>query len=432
MKFKYLLIIAPTMICTALAQTLFDQSYKLIEACPQMRALPQNQFPGVKWVLGSKTERMFIDFLFDPYDNIDMSGLTDLKIFNDSLKKKGSTLIVLPIPRNGMFYEDIVDKSDLLINGFDYQKAQNSYANIIKSFNKNDIFAIDLTESIINAKKNTSDNFFYKRDIHWTSDGAKNAAGVVSEYIQKNFNLTDIKKYSIGLTKDKVYNAGGFGHYARTLCGIDVPFEKTETVLLQTENVGLLDVVDDQIVVWGNSYGKVEIDWGFAPNLSNNLQMNVRNESVPSGGVIAAPIKFLSNLPSDYKFPKFIIWLSSTIMPPKWLFEELQPTLEQCSERLSIRADSVDIGISNDFAVKEGDFLKLSNFELEKNLTIDFFSGNEKLHSHTFTRFGGSYTIPGTNFFLSLRSMVGKKITHIVFSDKSKSDTASLTMCGTN
>jgi hypothetical protein len=133
---------------------------------------------------------------------------------------------------------------------------------------------------------------------------------------------------------------GGYGYWLELMCGIKLPYLKFQ-LWTSSSNVGLLDKVEPDIAIIGDSYGlDRDHDWGLEHFLSNASSLNVENGSIPGGGSRAAPIKYFSIKNTTEKLAKFIVWPFALAPIPTFVFEEVIPSLSECKNPVGLTSKS--------------------------------------------------------------------------------------------
>jgi hypothetical protein len=168
------------------AQTTTFKSSEFVQKCPQASSMDPAKWSGVKWLIGSSTGRMFMSsqFFQDNYvnspDNADLLTLTRL------IERRGSHLIIMPIPGAPIFYGDILDKNDPKIRDFDFVKARANYEKLVTDNQKLGIHMVSLGAAV-DGLQGEKEDFYLERDVHWSPTGAKASAKAIADYIAKTF-----------------------------------------------------------------------------------------------------------------------------------------------------------------------------------------------------------------------------------------------------
>lgn len=374
-----------------------NPSSNIVASCPQMRQLPP-EF-GVKWVIGTKTDRLFINSQFYQEQNLTIDTFRRLKELNDLLKQKGTILILVPIPLIGLYYGDIIDRSDPLVKDIDFDKAKNSYNSLIHDLNSQGIHTVNLG-GLPDKLKGQPEEFTFPRDIHWTTTGLSESALLLSNYIKTNFpkEYQSIKKSEIKLTKGAPSQIEGFV-YQKVLC--DIPLQATSYTPYSHISIDPTnDLLGDQeqpIVLLGDSFVKGRPEWGFNSVLSSYLQVDVTNYGVPAGGMVVSPALYFNSLDSSTTMPKFLIWQISVRADGADgnILRQSINALQQCKSVWESGIDPND-GKEVSFSIPEVDnpgFFKLTDYLVGDNLTlkVNYKSGEQQ--SYTYNRFSSFYRL---------------------------------------
>jgi SGNH hydrolase-like domain, acetyltransferase AlgX len=409
-----------TVFLTSLVSIAFAFSgQEILQKCPQLRNLDKTKYGEVSWVIGSSTERMFINTQFVQNHNLS-SQYKNIKVLSDLLEKKGSHLLLVPIPNAGMYFPDILDQSDPLIKEFDFSAARNSYKKLVELGQKNSIHVVGLDDTV-KSLSGASEEFFFDRDTHWTPSGALFSAVAIKRYIETNFEdeYKQLTKSEFELVAEKESEVEGFGAWAKTLCDLSIPNQRYQMWTSNNKNLGLFDDLEYPIVVLGDSYGKHRPgkDLGFEHFLASQTQLNIDNESVAAGKATAAAIRFFSLHDSLQKLPKFVVWLFSYSEPPDWFYDEVIPSLAECKNPIDLVDETyrgtddklIIPGFSDDRKI----FLKITNVKppLGINLQLEFVFNNQESYEKTFIRHTNSFDISDSkNFFTFIKRDGGNKL----------------------
>jgi SGNH hydrolase-like domain, acetyltransferase AlgX len=367
---KYFLFSLASLITVVFAAGDDFVSSETLSKCPAARK-------GTNWIVGSSSSRMFLSIHFPKSYTLPNEIQEGVQKVSKLLEKRGSHLIVIPIPSAALFYSEIIDKSDPLVSNFDFENVFQSYKNAIKLNLEQGINTIDFTDAI-RSLKGKDEEFFFKRDIHWTPTGAQIAAREIADLIEKKYGKEYLaeKKTSYNIKQRQNSGNSGYARFITELCGIPVPWEKNLTTTAEPkESVGLFDEIDQQILLLGDSFGNTGID-AF---LANQTSLNVENESISGGGYGAASIKYFSQHSNSEKFPKFIIWFyyyNLYDLPKQAFFDELIPSLSECKKPLNLQGLR-ETDSTNEFKIPKLEnaidyFLKLSDIDTAEDLSMSY------------------------------------------------------------
>jgi SGNH hydrolase-like domain, acetyltransferase AlgX len=332
---------------------------------------------------------MFMSTQFSQLNYIDYPDNVNILTLTRLIERRGSHLIIVPIPSAPTFYGDILDKNDPNIKDFDFTKARDSYRKLIEDSERMGIHMVSL-DAEIDSLKNASEEFFFRRDIHWTPSGAKASAKAVSDYIAKNFTneYKAMTKSTHELSTIGEQEFGGFGYWLESMCDIKLPYMKYKLWTATDKNLGLLNTVEPQIAIIGDSYGLVKgYDWGFEHFLSAESSLNVENNSIAAGGTRAAPIRYFSIKNTTEKLPRFIVWPFALYAILPSVFEETIPALSECNSPIDLTSSSLSFTLPK-LSLEGRFFIRIRDFSapIGVNVELKFSFENGEFSSKVFER----------------------------------------------
>jgi SGNH hydrolase-like domain, acetyltransferase AlgX len=386
-----LILFALSTIALAFSET---PSTDLMAKCPATRSGP----PGF-WMIGTKTERMFLNIHFPKGYSLTQGVPEKLQDLSRVLEAQGSHLVIVPIPSATLFYPEILDHNDPLISDFDFSKKLSNYQEAMKLNNSLGINTIDLSQAIMSLK-GQPEEFFFKRDTHWTPSGARAAATAITEFIKTTFPDYALEpKTSYTLTPKNSDSTPGFGRWVTNLCkDIVVPPEPyTPYTAVPDSSVGLLGDVTQQVLVLGDSFGRMteRSDWGFDAFLANGLSLNVQNEATPAGGYIASPTRYFSMRDPNQAIPKYVVWTYFYNSPQLYFFDEIMPALAACKNPQALVGETLP-----PLEKLDRYFLRLSNVDTSQDLTLKLAWPDGSNQEKTFVR--QKLRITTSNYFWNI------------------------------
>ena len=238
---------------------------------------------------------------------------TLLKKIVTNLAQRGTQLaILMPPPRPVIAGQEIVDETLGHKGKYDVTKQLVAFQSLNKQIADLGIVIPDLSK-VMSSNSNVIEQFYFKRDPHWTNKGAAYSAiylaealGVSSNYSFKPENLQIVKTYAETSSYQKI-----FAKY----CGQKLQPEASFLLdyyslvnspgLLSTENVN-----EANTVLLGTSFSnrKDQDQYQVAEAISAALQRPIENRSIVGGGLAGAfEVYFLSGEFAANK-PSLLIW----------------------------------------------------------------------------------------------------------------------------
>jgi SGNH hydrolase-like domain, acetyltransferase AlgX len=371
-----------------------NPSTDLMAKCPATRSGP----PGY-WMIGTNTERMFLNIHFLKDYSLPQGVAEKLQELSRVLEAQGSHLITVPIPSATLFYPEILDHNDPLISSFDFSKTLISYQEAVKSNNNLGINTVDLSQAIMSLK-GQPEEFFFKRDTHWTPSGARATATTITEFIKSKFaDYAPEPKTSYTLIPKTSDSTPGFGRWVTFMCkDIVVPPEPYTPYSAEPDSsVGLLGDITQQVLVLGDSFGRMteRSDWGFDAFLAKALSLNVQNEATPAGGYIASPTRYFSMRDPNQAIPKYVVWAYFYNSPQLYFFDEIMPALTTCKNPQALAGETLPpLEKSNRY------FLHLSDVDTSQDLTLKLTWPDGSNQEKTFVR--QKLRITTSNYFWNI------------------------------
>ncbi|NCC20844.1 MAG: hypothetical protein EOM26_00105 [Alphaproteobacteria bacterium] len=271
-------------------------------------------------------------------------GVENIRALNKAFEEKGINLVMLVLPTRGMIhYRNVRDEERLKYGFTDIDGVWADYRAAIGQIREAgvDTFALKPPAE--------GEPFYYKRDHHWNSEGARNAAEQLAAFVKTLPDFQDVprKEYRTVEAGEVAFD-GVSKKVFRKLCGTGQPPE-TVTVRI-TEPVNATSGEDalfgepeiPRIVLLGTSNSTMVPSYAnFEGALREALGADLVNMSVSGGGLDTALISYLN---SDYykEHPATIaIWevpIYYDISNQTGIFREALPAIYgSCGESAVVR-----------------------------------------------------------------------------------------------
>ena len=240
---------------------------------------------------------------------------SDLTRLVGALEAQGVTLIAAVLPKRGSVYPDKLDRREEIFATYSDARARASYRMFLADLRAAGIRTPDLTEAVHRGEG----SFYFRRDGHWTSAGARRAAEAVASLIRPLPRYAELEK-SIFRTRSlgQVTQKGFLQERAEKLCNLSIPDEKLEvfttdleTTDLSTEAALFADYDVPPVTLVGTSNSKRlpdKPDLNFSGFLREHLGLEVLNAAFAGSGIYGSLLPYLrSDEFRDHK-PAFIVW----------------------------------------------------------------------------------------------------------------------------
>lgn len=262
-------------------------------------------FSGFKFLTPGKDGFIFRSTDFKQDFTLDENAKSSLKRMVDLLKTKGTSLVMMVQPTRGIIARTQIDPASPHVGDFKPESALESYRTMIQTLQTLGIVTADLSGGPQGA------DYFSRRDIHWTRDGADDSAKKIADEIRKAGLLKDFKTEEFVTTKGKSETfKGGIAEAVEKICKNKLPeepFVQYDTARKKAGSDALFAEESPKVVLAGTSNGTVQranLEGAFKEHLSTDIL----NVSVGGGGPDTAILDYLSSDAYRKAPPKILIW----------------------------------------------------------------------------------------------------------------------------
>ena len=259
----------------------------------------------------------------------------DLKRFISQLKRRGTELVVIVQPTRGLMNPHRV--RDEYRYDFDFEIARQSLQGYLNQLLEA-VAHVPNAMSLIDGEM--EEDYFFRRDHHWTPYGSKVTAQLVADYIKQMpvYQDLDSKEY---VTEPSTYipKDGTMNRALRHICGNNHGSQYVkgyQTVPVSSDEDALFgDVADPEVVLVGTSNSAERDDdyknYNFSGFLKEYLELDILNYAMPGAGDIGSLIQYFQS--EDYDIdnpPKLIIWELPASYPlsEEKIYRQLVPAVD--------------------------------------------------------------------------------------------------------
>ncbi len=249
------------------------------------------------WIFRTKTD-FFYNLRSDP------TTVGRIARLNKAYEHQGIKLVISLIPTRGMLHDEYINYPE-----FEKGRAVKAYQDLAKALKAQGI-TIGEIESFSAGQK-----FYYKRDHHWDSNGAKMMAQNIAKKIKALPVYSSLEKKEYYTQAEGTYDQyGTFSKYTDKICGGETPPERVpdyKTFLKDSGGEDDLfgDDIKPEIVLVGTSNStQSAARANFDGFLREYIGADVENLAVSGGGIDTAMLAWLAS--DEYKVhkPKIVIW----------------------------------------------------------------------------------------------------------------------------
>lgn len=277
-----------------------------------------------------------------------------------AFKARGTALVMIPLPVRGMVERDALSDREAAQKNFDPERAQETFTRYIQDLRKTGTYAVDLTDS----EESLNPEYFFKRDIHWTPEGARVTAEKAGAFVKatpeyRNVTPVRYETKNIG-TKDM---KGKIFLELLRLCSSKIPAENIpvyETRLQATGADALFGTSDDPSVLIGTSFSEMEI-LNFEGFLSQSTGLTIANYAIAAGELFKAMLSYVSSPNFADGHPPFLFWETpghyNINLDSAKFFRQIIPAIEgECSAKEAVASGQFDVVDG-----KGGELLRIPN-----------------------------------------------------------------------
>lgn len=247
-------------------------------------------------------------WLFRSEAELEWIGPSDEEIWEQlrrlgaALKARGTQVVMFPQPPRGLVEANNLGAEDL--KKYDINLLQARYSELVAKLRSLGFIVVDASV----FSHHTGQPYFFKRDGHWSTTGARQAAEVIAKQIKDSgFELPTVayETKQIGVSGAR----GTLSFVVNSLCGLKYPMEFNPGY--QTTAPASDDLFGDaeapQAALVGTSFAATP-NYHFYGFLRRELQADVLQAAFPGGGFDGSLSQFLVSDLFQKSPPKVLIW----------------------------------------------------------------------------------------------------------------------------
>ena len=220
------------------------------------------------------------------------------------LNARGTQVLLLDLPRRGLLAADKLLPSDR--TRYDFKTALANYRKTLQQFRDVGFIVPDYGLLI---EKNDGTEYFFRRDGHWTPDGARRTAELIADTVKATpLGGRLRKKAFVTRTVGQQRHPGVLAIVASQICGGNYPAEVVHGYSTAPVESNPFD--DDplpDVALVGTSFSASPA-YHFAGFLQQALQTDVLNTAIAGGNFDGAMTQYLPSETFQLAPPKLIVW----------------------------------------------------------------------------------------------------------------------------
>jgi hypothetical protein len=313
---------------------------------------------------------------------------------SDVLDYHGVHLILLPMLPRAIAGSEFVPNSGMLSDIiYDPNLAAQQFDSLFESIRQKGVDAVNINTVLKADASFDKGTYYFKRDIHWTPEGARLVAAAVAEHINgQQKNVKKVVEFETTEEPATQLHKANFNGILNELCQSKIPPEEVRIFDTKQKVDSLDDLLGDQgddvgepVHVVGSSYTDDVTAYNFDGFLRQFLRQNVGGFSVSGGGVDESIYAWAQNPSGLGKKPKFLVWEFPDLVDLRKLTRSMNEAIVP-----AIMGDC-----ANNLKVAELAFGEDDTFELDlpglKGNAADYYLRYELDHK-ALTRFQLKYT----------------------------------------
>jgi alginate biosynthesis protein AlgX len=230
--------------------------------------------------------------------------------FVAALRKQGTEVVLVVPPPRPVADADALLPKEVAELGYDVRAAEAGYEAMLDGLRAGGVHVAD----VLGQARATppAGNFYLRRDIHWSSAGARVSAEAAAALIKSLPAAAGLERTVFETAALRTGDADEkLAEALEKICRKDIPHEQ-ETYFKTTETdaeAGLFEDRPFDVVLVGTSFSnRGEDDPNFAGFLQQALSARVQNASQEGGGLEGSMAAYLKSDAFRERKPKVIVW----------------------------------------------------------------------------------------------------------------------------
>lgn len=240
---------------------------------------------------------------------------TQLAHLAQQLEAQGTHLVIALLPQRILTSKHALTASFLAAMPHSLEALRNSYFAKLTELRAAGVMAPDLLTPLEQYSQTEQDDFYFKRDHHWTPDGARATATALAHALLELPAVQSLPAYAFtSYVKKQSENTGSYARFLAAAC--KVPVTPEVYGLYETRRSTAPSLLDDavpDIVLMGTSFSSDSFNFGGF--LAEALGRDVQTVSVDGGGTEAAITAYLTSDGFVQNKPRILIWEMPALYP---------------------------------------------------------------------------------------------------------------------
>ena len=235
---------------------------------------------------------------------VDEKVLADLARMVRMLNSRGTQVLLLDLPPRGLLTANHLMPESR--ERYDWKLAMANYRRALQRFR--DIGFIVPDYGLL-AEQPDGSEYFFRRDGHWTPDGARRTARLIADSVMKQPFYDGLRKKAFTTKQSgQQRHPGVLSIVASQICGGNFPAEVVSGFSTSpSETFPFADEPVPDITLAGTSFSAGPA-YHFGGFLQQFLQTDVFNASISGGSFDGALTLYLPSAPFQESPPKLLIW----------------------------------------------------------------------------------------------------------------------------
>ncbi|WP_231701657.1 alginate O-acetyltransferase AlgX-related protein [Halopseudomonas salegens] len=268
----------------------------------------------------------------------------------ETFSAQGTRLAMVVQPTRGLMHRDKIRPD--FTQGFDYATAADNLRTYLQQMRDAGAIVPDIMQLVENPP---AEEYFFRRDHHWTSAGARNTARLLADHLMQQPVYAELPRKAYRTeTGVTLFKDGTLNLALSSLCGNNYGFQYVQgyrTVPEISDASALFDeepVPEVILVGTSNSATRDEENkqFNFDGFIKEFLSVDLLNFAMPGAGEYGALIEYLhSDSYSAAAPPKLIVWElpANYRLADPLMYRQLIPAIEgQCSNEAALLSNQLE------------------------------------------------------------------------------------------